>query len=66
MEKLIQNRTSILIINVISVITFFLAEFEYINPIPFNQGFVWLTLIAWNVSNIYDNIKKKKYEKHSN
>tara|TARA_B100000989_G_scaffold295051_1_gene275291 strand:+ start:952 stop:1143 length:192 start_codon:yes stop_codon:yes gene_type:complete len=63
MKKLIQKRTSwIIIINIIAFITFFLAEFDYIDPIPFNEAFVWLTLVAWTVSTIYDNKKKKKLD----
>lgn len=42
--------------------TFFLSEFDYMDPIPFNEAFVWLTLIAWNASTIYDNRKKKKID----
>ena len=61
MEKFIQKKTFwLIIINVITAITFFLGEFEYIDPIPFNETFLWLTLLAWFVSNIYDNRKKKK------
>ena len=63
MKKLIRKRTFwLIIINVIAFITFFLAEFDYIDPIPFNEAFVWLTLVAWSVSTFYDNKKKKKLE----
>ena len=63
MKKLIHKRTFwLIIITVISAITFFLAEFDYIDPIPFNESFVWLTLVAWSVSTFYDNKKKKKLE----
>ena len=63
MMKLIHKRTFwLILINIITVITFFLAEFDYIDPIPFNESFVWLTLVAWSVSTFYDNKKKKKLE----
>ncbi|MFL2600800.1 MAG: hypothetical protein CBC28_00590 [Flavobacteriaceae bacterium TMED68] len=63
MMKLIHKRTFwLILINIITAITFFLAELEYIEPIPFNEPFLWFALVASNVSYAYDNIKKKKLD----
>ena len=52
----------LLITSIILVLTFFLSEFEYINPIPYNEILFWLTFVGGSILNLY-NIEKKKKKK---
>ena len=54
----IKNLSFILMI--VLTLTYFLSEFEYINPIPYNETLFWLTLVSWSTLNLYSLIKKKK------
>ena len=40
-------------------ITFFLSEFEYIDPIPYNEILFWLTLVVWSALKLYFEGNKK-------
>ena len=52
----------LLITSIILVLTYFLSEFEYINPIPYNEILFWLTFVGWSILNLY-NIEKNKKKK---
>ena len=52
----------LLITSIVLVLTFFLSEFEYINPVPYNEILFWLTFVAGSILNLY-NIEKKKKNK---
>tara|TARA_B100000035_G_C20719058_1_gene430372 strand:- start:357 stop:494 length:138 start_codon:yes stop_codon:yes gene_type:complete len=40
-------------------LTFFLSEFEYIDPIPFNEILFWLALVVWSAFKLYFEGNKK-------
>ena len=61
--RLSENMANLLlIISIVLVLTFFLSEFEYINPIPYNEILFWLTFVGGSILNLY-NIEKKKKKK---
>ena len=47
------------IIMVVLTLTFFLAEFEYVDPIPYNEILFWLTLVVWSTLNLFSTRNKE-------
>ena len=47
------------ILMIVIMFTYFLSEFDYINPIPYNEILFYLTMVFWGTLNL-DILNKKK------